>query len=107
MEKDNKVFAKGLVKFPAWYEGHRMTILARVLEDKDMPSGKQLLIGNNHQVQHKTLIDFREMLYYTTADDGTQMAIPCSAGEFKIQESNFLICAFKDIKFPPESAQSV
>ena len=85
MGKDNKMFAKGLVKFPAWYEGHRITILARVLEDKDMPSGKKLLIGNN-QVKRQTLIDLREMLYYTTADDGIQMAIPCSAGEFQFQE---------------------
>ena len=68
-----------------------------------MPSGKKLLIENNHQIQHQTLIDFREMLYYTTADDG----IPCSAGEFQFQESSFLICAFDDINLPPESSQSV
>ena len=107
MGKDNKVFAKGLVKFPVWYEQHQITILARVLEDKDMPSGKKLLIGNNHQLQRQTLIDLREMLYYTTADDGTHIAIPCSAGEFKFQESSFHICAFEDINLPPESSQSV
>ena len=73
-----------------------------------MPSGKKLLIGNNHQVQRQTLIDFQEMLYYTTADDGTQITIPCSAGEFHFQESNFLICAFDDvINVPPESLQLV
>ena len=95
------------MKFPVWYEQHQITILARVLEDKDMPSGKKLLIGNNHQLQRQTLIDLREMLYYTTTDDGTHIAIPCSAGEFKFQESSFHICAFEDINLPPESSQSV
>ena len=47
MGKDNKVFAKGLVKFPARYEGHRITTLARALEDKEMPSGKKFNVKHS------------------------------------------------------------
>ena len=85
------MYAIGLVKYPARFEGHKATILARVLQDCDMPTGRHLLIGNNHQILINTFIDFREMMYYTMADDGTQLAIPCSAGEFQFSDKEFLV----------------
>ena len=75
--------------------------------DEDMPEGKQLLIGNNHQLQRHTLIDYDELLYYTTADDGTRLAIPFSAGELQFTHKEFLLCTTQNIELPPESMQDI
>ena len=72
-----------------------------------MPKGKQLLIGNNHQLQRHTLIDYDELLYSTTVDDGTRLAIPFSAGELQFTHKEFLLCTTQNIELPPESMQDI
>ena len=93
MGKLNLVKSRGIVWYLMYYEGHKITVLGRVFRDKDMPEGKQLLIGNNHQLQRHTRIDYDELLYYITADDGTRLAIPFSASELQFTHKEFQICA--------------
>ena len=71
----------GLAKLPLFYEGEQITILARVFRDVDFPKGRHVIIGNNHQYLRYTIIDFREMMYYTTTDNGNVVAIPGSVGK--------------------------
>ena len=107
MGKLNLVKSRGIVRYPMYYEGHKITVLGRVFKDEDMPESKQLLIGNNHQLQRHTLIDYDELLYYTTADDGTRLAIPFSAGELQFTHKKFLLCTTRGIELPPESMQDI
>ena len=71
----------GLVKLPLFYEGEKITILARVFRDLDFPKGRDIIIRNNHQYLRHTIIDFKEMMYYMTTENGNVVAIPGSVGK--------------------------
>ena len=58
----NGVRSLGLVDFPLFYNNKQVTVPCQILRDEDMPRGRKVIFGNNHQAleERDTIVHFKE-----------------------------------------------